>query len=97
MTTRALAYQVVLHRLLVSHLFDQAGDLLHSCLHLGHDAFLAIEGRLFVSPLCRCNYLNLLVEPHSQVLLALRPEGDLVLELSSEVFVHLAEHGGCRI
>ena len=42
----------MLHGLLVTHFFDEVGDLLHGGLHLGHDTFLAVQSRL-LAPLLR--------------------------------------------
>lgn len=39
---RLFTDQLVLHLLLVTHLFDKIGHLLHRRLHLGHDTFLSI-------------------------------------------------------
>lgn len=91
------ADQIVLHRLLVSHLFDKSGNLLHGGLDLSHDSFLAIQCRLFVTTLDRSKHLHLLVEPGPHLFLILHPERRLVLKLSAQVFVHLAEHGGRRV
>ena len=43
MAARPFTDQIVLHRLLVSHLFDKSGHLLHGGLDLSHDSFLAIQ------------------------------------------------------
>ena len=80
---RLLADQVVLHGLLVAHLFDQVGDLLHGLLHLGHNVLLAVERLLLFAPLDGAEHLDLSVKPSPQVFLVLRTERNLVLQLAS--------------
>ena len=97
MATSLLADQIVLDSLLVAHLFDKIGDLLHRLLNLRHDALLAIQCLLLLSSLRCANHLNLRVEPSPEVLLVLGPEGHFILELASQVLVHLPEHAGGRV
>ena len=81
--TSLLADKIVLDSLLVAHLFDKIGDLLHRLLNLRHDALLAIQCLLLLPSLCCANHLNLRVEPSPEVLLVLGPEGHFILELAS--------------
>ena len=83
MAASLLADQIVLDSLLVAHLFDKIGDLLHRLLNLRHDALLAIQCLLLLPSLRCANHLNHRVEPSPEVLFVLGPEGHFILELAS--------------
>ena len=83
---------VVLQLLLVAHFFHKRSHLVHGCLHLRHDAFLSVKGRLLASLDGLVEHLSLLVDPIPQIFLSLRPELHLTFNLLAQFVVHLGQH-----
>ena len=97
MAPSLLTDQVVLNSLLVTHLLNKIGNLLHGLLDLSHDAFLSVQRLLFLTSLRVTDHLNLGFEPLPDIFLVLGAEGDLVFKLASQILIHLPEHVGSRV
>ena len=87
----------MLHLLLVSHLFDKIGDLLHGRLHLRHDALFTVKRRLVSPSQLVLQHFVLLIIPATHFLFSFDSELGLIFELGSQILVHRLERACSRV